>query len=160
MSNVPSFLSKIKFQEGGINACWEWSGAKDKDGYGHIEMIGERRAHRISYRLFNGNIHAGLVVCHKCDNPGCVNPHHLFVGTMKDNMVDKMLKGRAKSGMAGKTHCKYGHEFSEENTRLTRSGNRICRTCERARTEKWRHENYHEVLRRSKLRKREKALGL
>lgn len=77
------------------NGCWIWQKFKDKDGYGFIRVNGVRqRAHRYSYLIFVGDIPDGMVVCHKCDNPSCVNPNHLFVGTKKDNTQDMFAKGR------------------------------------------------------------------
>ncbi|HCA7769786.1 TPA: HNH endonuclease [Pseudomonas aeruginosa] len=78
-------------------SCWEWSGAKDGKGYGTINSgcgKSPQKAHRISYEMAHGPIPDGLVVRHKCDNPGCVNPSHLEVGTQKDNSADMVDRGR------------------------------------------------------------------
>lgn len=80
--------------------CWEWFAAKDHFGYGQIGRYGRRnliRAHRLSWLLFNGPIPDSLCVLHRCDNPSCVNPNHLFLGTKKDNAIDKAKKGRSYS---------------------------------------------------------------
>jgi hypothetical protein len=75
--------------------CWEWSGAKNKRGYGRLTVHGSWwAAHRYAYSAFVGPIPPGLLVLHRCDNPSCVNTAHLFLGTQKDNMRDMAEKGR------------------------------------------------------------------
>lgn len=98
------FLSKVEIS--GLS-CWEWKASKIHSGYGqfkirHNKMVG---AHRTSWEMFNSPIPHGLYVLHKCDNRSCVNPMHLFLGTAKDNMQDKMNKGRCVSpGFKGEKH--------------------------------------------------------
>lgn len=93
------FLSKVKVDE--KSGCWLWQAAKNADGYGHFGVASStpRKAHRVSYALFVGEIPAGMQVCHSCDTPSCVNPAHLFVGTAQDNMDDRGSKGRTAVGV-------------------------------------------------------------
>lgn len=118
--------------------CWEWKGAKRGNEvceYGSFWVGGKHMAaHRYSWMIENGPFPEGgdgrgMCVCHSCDNPLCVNPKHLFIGTHTDNMKDKISKGRCKN--AAKTHCSKGHEYTTENTYVTKRGIRHCRQCHR-----------------------------
>lgn len=78
------------------SGCWEWSHSTNKLGYGCFWFVDRtHQAHRVSYRLFKGPFNSALLVCHTCDNPSCVNPDHLFLGTNQDNCDDKIRKGRS-----------------------------------------------------------------
>lgn len=80
-------------------ACREWVGARFESGYGLIRLEGRtRRAHRVSYESVYGPIPDGLMVRHTCDNPPCINPEHLILGTAKDNMTDAVTRGRISHG--------------------------------------------------------------
>jgi len=86
---------------GGANECWPWTGAKEKLGYGRFRVGGRSEyAHRVAYRLANGTIPSELVVRHKCDNPQCVNPNHLELGTQAENMADAISRQRIPHGDA------------------------------------------------------------
>jgi hypothetical protein len=88
-----------KVDRRGPDDCWEWTGTKTRKGYGQIRVAGHNmQAHRVSYELNVGPITAGLFACHRCDNPPCVNPGHLFLGTAADNSSDMVARGRTRAG--------------------------------------------------------------
>lgn len=102
-------LTKLlhRYRRASGNQCWEWLGCKDRDGYGLQEYIIEYdgkkkkkqwRAHRLFFYLFYGELPVDLQVLHSCDNPGCVNPDHLSLGTNQDNMKDCNDRGRRPRG--------------------------------------------------------------
>ena len=83
----------------GENECWNWLGSKLRGGYGNLNIDGGTfQAHRVSYILHFGEIPDGMLVCHTCDNPPCVNPKHLWLGTHLDNARDKVNKHRQAKG--------------------------------------------------------------
>lgn len=91
--NVETFWKNVRKTD----YCWEYIKRIDTKGYGRIQIYGKKqdlRAHRASWMLHNGKIPPNTFVCHKCDNPCCIRPDHLFLGSPKDNIRDMMLKGR------------------------------------------------------------------
>jgi len=121
------------------SGCWLWIGAEKHNGYGVFNKGNDCavRAHRWSYEHFKGPIQPGLVVCHSCDVRCCVNPNHLWVGTIKDNQQDMSKKGRFKSRYKDQTHCKWGHPFSGPNLKIISikgKPSRQCVTCVKNRT--------------------------
>jgi len=126
------------------DTCWLWTGTVNRDGYGclrfgdHPPQV-STHAHVVSWKLKYGEYPRWLQVLHKCDVPNCINPEHLFLGTISDNVRDSVAKKRHSESR--KTECKHGHAFTPENTIIhTRSDGRKrreCRHCTNKRTREW-----------------------
>ena len=100
-----------KVEKAGDDECWYWLGSLNGGGYGHIGSNKRyRSAHRFSYFIHHGEIPGKLVVMHKCDNPKCVNPAHLQLGTHKDNSQDAIQKGRWNPGKYRQVKQRSNHE--------------------------------------------------
>lgn len=111
-----------------VGDCWEWTGFKEL-GYGRVGRNSRGGwAHRHAYEMLVGPIPSGMQIDHLCRNRGCVNPDHMEVVTL----VENVMRGEGPSAKnARKTHCKRGHPFDEENTKVRANGSRRCLACVR-----------------------------
>jgi hypothetical protein len=112
--------------------CWVWNGA-NINGYGRMYFQGKQRfSSHVSAHLFLGfkfpENSQSVYICHRCDNPRCVNPAHLFIGTPTDNVQDAIAKGRRYEQPRLK-QCQRGHAFTPENTYIKPNGRRNCKAC-------------------------------
>lgn len=105
-----------------IGDCWQWTASVNSKGYGRFGYNGKaQRAHRVSWLLHRGPIPAGMLVCHRCDNPGCVNPDHLFLGDAAANTSDMDAKGRrVNAPVTGSDH--YARQEPSRLARGERAG--------------------------------------
>lgn len=125
------FWDRVDFKPGG--KCWLWTGSLSDRGYGYLRHEGRiRRATHLSWEYANGaSFPAGMFACHHCDNPPCVNPEHLFVGTARDNSLDMVAKGRAYKPAPTAICTRCGHHRTDDCVEKT--GVRRCRVCVRDR---------------------------
>lgn len=116
---IKRFMSKVEKSDN----CWIWTAGLDKDGYGQFSLNNKTRiAHRISFELFKEIIPQGLTLDHLCRNRKCVNPDHLEIVTIKENL----MRGSSFSAInSKKSHCPRGHSYSGVDKR----GHRICSIC-------------------------------
>lgn len=146
MRGVPlpiRFWSKVDLTDS--DKCWNWTAATDNDGYGQIKSDGKMvKAHRLSWALFNEEPlpDKELHVIHSCDNPSCVNPAHLSLGTPRENVLDAVSKGRHGQMRQRKPFCLNGHPRTPEN--LNYADN--CMTCARERSRARRERIREEAL--------------
>lgn len=108
---IKRFHTRYKINS--LTGCWNWVGSKTIEGYGNFSTRRKQyKAHRFSWEIKFGKIPIGKLVCHSCDNPSCVNPEHLWLGTDKDNALDKVKKNRQWRPIGNK-HPLYGKHHSE-----------------------------------------------
>ena len=153
-NNVDRLLGRIWIEStiDKESGCWLWNGSKVPDGYGKLRVNKRiQPIHRLAYLAYKGVIPKQLVVRHKCDVRNCWNPEHLEVGTVRDNILDCMKRGRHPSGLTEPTPknitpsnrkrpplCSNGHEYTTKNTHVDMFGHRNCRACANAKSRRLR----------------------
>lgn len=128
--DIQRFFSKVNV----VDNCWEWTDSLQR-GYGYFKLKGKYcLSHRLSYKLFNGDLDDNLTIDHLCRNRKCVNPEHLEQVTIQENVV----RGFGPTAInSKKTHCIRDHEFTIDNTFIRKSGGRTCRICKRFKEKMW-----------------------
>lgn len=118
------------------SGCWLWEGSVNPKGYGNVHIGGKKGTvcltHRLMWQITKGPIPTGMLVCHKCDVPSCINPDHLFIGTSQDNTDDMVRKGRHSHGdrsraVAPRGEGHYLAKLSDEKVRAIRADSRVQR---------------------------------
>lgn len=122
------FWDKVDIK--GPEECWIWKASVKSNRYGQFRFNKKNTgAHRVAYILTHGEFDNNLDVCHTCDNPPCVNPNHLWLGTTRDNILDMTKKGRHGQQRLSRDNCRQGHPYTEETTGYKENGNKYCKIC-------------------------------
>lgn len=142
------FYSKVAVP-GTPNGCWEWTGAKDKTGYGRFKINGKAEmSHRVSHMIFIGDIPEGYDIDHLCRNTGCVNPEHIEAVTRQENYLRGLGPSLAKQREPCnkfKTHCVNGHPRTVENTCFDEKRNaKRCRICKNNQMKEYRRKRLNQ----------------
>lgn len=155
MKPIFAFLTARTVQDE-VTGCWNWTGPRDKNGYGRTSYNGKSvRMNRLAAHYWFGHpLDSPLFVLHRCDNPSCVNPNHLFIGTVTDNNRDTVAKKRHRESR--KTHCPKGHPYDEVNIYWQKSGSRQCRACHRDGATTDAKRKYH----REQMAQKRRAMGI
>lgn len=129
----PALLQRlVKRSKRTKTGCLEWTGYCGPTGYGFTAFRGSGKpVHRLMYLAVIGPIPEGMQVLHSCDNPPCMNPRHLSLGSGQENMQQSVERGRHHEAV--KTSCDRGHPLSGENLHVSKGGHRHCKICHRAR---------------------------
>ncbi len=116
---TPKFISRYRSLIYDTDECIIWPLSKDIDGYGYDKLYKDKKnrtvkAHRAAYAIFKGEVPDNLLICHSCDNPSCINPKHLWIGTCKQNLDDRDRKGRLNIAPSHSYNIKHSKLSTED----------------------------------------------